>query len=583
MRGDLALARFRSLQFVVLCRAFFTQLFASESVAAETHLRHVIVGVLAFLVTPGMFLVVQLMPSYRVAVLRAATFGTPEIVDRLLTAMGSVFVMFSMITIGLVTAFIWDALSFDRRDAMVLGPLPIRGAAVVAAKVAALGAFLLGASAGVSLMTAVPFALVTADRAGGPGPLGHLMAHLSATIGSAVFVFATIVSLRGLIAFLGPRAAAAAGSFLQFVFVSGLLSVIVLVPALTPARMRLIEQQQMQWVPPAWFLGLYERQLQLERAPFAHLADAVLPAVLIVVVVGAAVSVLGYRRQMRLALVPSASTGAIGAASVSRWLARALVGRNAVSAATADFILLTLARSRTQRAPIAMNAALGVAVIAAALSRYVVDLESLMRPRTVVLWVPLVLAYWAVIGLRASFFVPSELPAAWVFRAITPEPATAPWSGTRAAMLGFVAPRMLLVVGLLIPLVGWQTAAWHAFYAGVLLLLLVEVLALTITHIPFTREYRPGHAKLRSRWPLYLFGMFAFAYWPVQLELRLLDAPVAMLAAIGSIAMAALTVDLIGRRRAGRWPIAAPEEEDEDAPTVLFAHAELFNSPNRLV
>ena len=45
---------------------------------------------------------------------------------------------------------------------------------------------------------------------------------------------------------------------------------------------------------------------------------------------------------------------------------------------------------------------------AAALSRAGGSFESLTTPRTIVLWAPLLVAYWMTIGVRASFFVPSE-------------------------------------------------------------------------------------------------------------------------------------------------------------------------------
>ena len=68
-----------------------------------------------------------------------------------------------------------------------------------------------------------------------------------------------------------------------------------------------------------------------------------------------------------------------------------------------------------QQTLIAMNAAVGVAIVLAAVV-WVPDLVALARPRMAVLWTPLVLAFWMTVGLRAAFFVPSELPASWTFR-----------------------------------------------------------------------------------------------------------------------------------------------------------------------
>jgi len=568
--GEHPVSRLRASPFVVLWRTFVEQFVTSESAAADAHLRQAIAGVLAFLIVPGIFIVFQVLPSYHATVLRATMRGTPEVVDQFLIALGSIFVLFSTVTVGFIAAFLWDTLAFDRRDAAVLGPLPLRATTVVLSKVAALSALLLGASAVINLVTAVPFALVTGDRPGGPGPLGHLAAHLSATLGAAVFVFACAVLLRGAIGIcLGGRSAAAVGSSLQFLFVSALLSVIVVIPSVTPAHFRLLEPNAMRWVPHAWFVGVFERQLGLSAPQFAPLADRAFPATLIAVLGALAVSALGFRRQMQLALVPSSSSGPLGGAPFNRWLARAIVGRDAVARATADFILYTLARNRPQRVPIAMNAAVGMAIVVAALSRAVTDLESLLRPRTAVLWIPLVLAYWLVVGLRASFFVPSEQPASWTFRFNGPAHAVAYWSAVRASTIAFVLPRMLAVIAVLVPLVGLRVAAWHALLASALLLLLVEVVALTVRHVPFTREYRAGHARLKTRWPLYLLGMFAFAYWPTQLELRLLDDPAALLLMVSAIGIGIAALEAVGRRTAARWTWDVENEAEEHSVTVL--------------
>jgi hypothetical protein len=571
MGGWPASSRLASSLWVVLLRAFLTQFFASESVNEETHRRQTVAWVLAFLVVPGLFLVVRMLPAYRLTLLRAQTFGMPELVDQLLIAIGSVFVVFSMVTTGFIAAFTWEALAFDRRDAMVLGPLPVRAATVISAKIAALGLFFLGASSVVNLISAAPFALIAADRRGGSGVLGGLTAHLSATIGSGLFVFSVVVLARAVVGLAGHQIAAAVGSVVQFAFVSLLLCVVFLVPAVSPARFQLIDAADMRWVPPAWYVGLYERELRLVSPHFEPLAEAALPATIVAALLAVAVCVASYRRQLRLALVPAGFAGVMGHASVSRWIARRLV-RTGAGASIADFVLLTLARNGATRGPLAMNAAVGVAVVAAAFSRHGLDVTALTRPRTLVLWVPLVLTYWVVIGLRAAFFLPSELPASWTFPANGGEPSVAFWSGTRAAMLAFVLPRMLCVTALLTPLVGWRVAAWHALLASALLALLIQIVMLTVAHVPFTREYRVGHARLRSLWPLYLIGLFAFAYWPVQLELRLLDSARAMVILVACIGVAAGALEALGRSRARRWSLQAPDD-DEDAAIVLFGSA----------
>ena len=187
-----------------------------------------------------------------------------------------------------------------------------------------------------------------------------------------------------------------------------------------------------------------------------------------------------------------------------------------------------------------------MAIVIATLSQRARDLSSLMHPRTAVLWIPLVLGYWLAIGVRASFFVPSELEASWAFYANASESARAYWSAVRASMMALVVPPTLLItVVLTTPLLGWRVTASHALFVCAMTTLLVEWLALTVHHVPFTRPYQPGHAKLKTRWWIYGLGLMAFAYWPVRLELRVLDHSAALLEVVTSI--------VVGRRGSGNW------------------------------
>lgn len=553
------------LPFVVLVRAFFAQFFASETVTSEIQLRQTIIWVLTFLLMPSLFLVVEVLPAYRMTVLR-----NPAMAAQIVAMLGSVFVTYTMVIVGFIAVFVWDSLTFDRRDAMVLGPMPIRGATIVTAKLVALAGFLLGTAAIVNLITAVPFALSVGDHLGLEGLVSHFAACMIATLGAATFSFTSIVALRGFVTLVGgARLAAVFGSTLQFLFVSALLCVTIVVPAVSPSRIKMLDRSLGGWVPPAWFLGVFEQWLGSTRPEYALLARRALVATTIAVLSAVIVSIVGFRRQMQLALAPSASTGTLGGARLQRTIAGWLTGGNRVARAASDFILLTIARNRAQQGPIAINAAIGVAIVAAALTRYGTNLESLMRPRTAVLWIPLVLAYWTTIGMRAAFFVPSELAASWSFRANAPETGLTYWTAVRASMLAFVVPpTLVLTVALLVPLLGWRVAAWHTVIVLALVTLLVQVFAMTIDYIPFTRAYVPGHAKLRARWPIYVVGMYAVAYWPVQLELRILQSPGAMVAMVVGLAFSIAALDLVGRRLAGKRQALPQEESEEPFPDV---------------
>jgi hypothetical protein len=549
-----------------LFRTFFAQFFASESVASDIQLRQTIIWVLAFLIAPLVVLTIEIFPHLQWVAIRAVRFHDTKLLDDTLEWIELLFVSHSMVTIGLITVFVWDALSFDRRDAMMLGPLPVRQATVAGAKLAALGAFLLLAAGLVTLPSGLLFAMETSDQLGALAFVTHLVAHLSANVGAAAFTFAAIVAFRGVVMMVaGARAASAIGPLMQFLFVVLILSFVILTPAVWKVpHATLVNSTVAGWLPSSWFLGLFERIRGSSRAYFVPLATRALIALSIALTAAIAVSLTTFRQQMRLALTPPSKPGSMGVVALMRRLARTLGGRDPAARATADFVVLTLGRNRRQQGPVAMTAAIGAAIVLASLAQKVRDFESLMRPRTIVLWIPLVLAYWSVLGLRAAFLVPSELPAAVTFACHGPSDTHAYWSGVRGATIAVLAIPVtfvaLVVTGVL---VGWPMAAWHAAFVAGMVVTLVELAVLSLDRVPFTRAYAAGDGLLRKRWPLYLFGMFLFAYWPVRIELQMLGGGEPWL--VAGAAGAASVCHLVGRARARRWSITLDEPVSDGA------------------
>src|SRR5262245_28695172 len=160
--------------FVTLWQAFVAQFFTSESVTSDAHLRQTIISILAFLIVPGLFLLIELFPDFQSAVIRArAGRGPVTRIDDLLEWMAFLFTTYSMVSVGLITVLSWDSLTFGRRDAMVLGPLPLRQRTILAAKLSAVGGLLLIATVPINLLYAVFFAFETSDQATG----GVLVRH----------------------------------------------------------------------------------------------------------------------------------------------------------------------------------------------------------------------------------------------------------------------------------------------------------------------------------------------------------------------------------------------------------------------
>jgi hypothetical protein len=351
--------------FMVLARAFFAQLFTNESATSETQLRQAMIMGLTILLPPGLFLMVAIFPEYENVVAYH-----PKLVDQARLRIALILVMWAMATIGYIAVFVWEALAFERRDAMVIGPLPVRQTTVICAKLAALATLMMGSALAINLMSALPFASVTANHIGLDAFVRDTAALLAATIGGAMFVFTSLVVARTLLMLLGsPRMAARLGSLLQFLFVAGILCFISLLPLLlTMKRSDFLAAAEWSPNPAAWFLGVFEYLHGSPEPAFAMLARRALIALTLAVTASIALSIIGVRQQMQRALAPVASAAALGRALVSRTIARALIRRDLVARSTADFILLTIARNRAQQAPIAITSAIALAFITASLA-----------------------------------------------------------------------------------------------------------------------------------------------------------------------------------------------------------------------
>jgi hypothetical protein len=561
----------RRSPFDVLWRAFFAQFFSSESVTSEMQLQKAMAGPLALLLTPALLMPIQIISTFEMAALQF-----PQLLEPLTRMVATIFILYSMVAIGVIAAVMWDSLAFDRRDAMVLGPLPLRPSTVIGAKLTAMGVLLLIVALGVNLLFAVSFAMVAGNHKSLFAVFRLFVAHMTAAMTASTFVFCLVVTLRALVGGVSGRRVALA-SALRFLLFSALLCFIIFVPTalnVTPGGRRRAPGLQMQtiptWSPTHWFLGLYEWVRGAPDASWdsgARLAIAITTAMLVSAV---AMTIAGYRRQLQLALTPAADAAQRGGAAIPRAIARLITLRSRLGRASADFILMTLARSGAQQATIAVNAALGLTLVVAGLLRARGDLTQLMRPRTAVLWAPLVLTYATAIGLRASFFVPSELPASWTFRFNGPLATRAYWAATRAAAIGVLLPLALAADALIAPLVGVRAALWHASIVAAIAVVLAEAIAVTVDFVPFTRPYEPGHAKLKTMWPIYLLGLFVFAIWPARAALYAGNDPEAVLPIVGWLLAAAVALELAGRWRARRWVVDPAEEFHEPSEIAVL-------------
>ena len=548
--------------FATVSRSFFDQFFSSEVVTSDMRLRQGIIWAMAFLIAPGISISTRFGANYQMALVWA-----PERADGLLLMVITLFVSYSCVAIGLIAVFVWDALSFSRRDAMVLGVMPIAGSTIVLAKLAALAAFLGAAHLGINLTTAFLFSVGVAGSVGRVPVLHQLLVHMLVTGLAALFVFSALVTVRGLLGLLSPRLAAAAAAVLQFTFVAGMLCFLLF--SVMSAQTIRIPVSEVSWLPSFWFVGLYEVLLGVERPAYGSLSERAIWAVAVVSVSALAVTLVSCPIQFQRALTPSPNPSAIGgSARMLRRVAWLAGARRPLARAVSDFVLVTLVRDRSVQTLAAINAAIAAPIIAVGFYR-AGSLDALATARHAVLWVPLVVVYWMAVGLRAAFYVPSELPSSWTFAVNAPELSRDYRAGVRAALLALLWSTGLAVAAISALALGWRIAVYHLLFVLMLTTIAAEVALTTIAHVPFTQPYPPGHARLRTRWWIYVAGFLAFAYAPVRVELMAVHGRILWSDLFIWTALPAVIAFAVSRWRARPWRIEIHEEGDDDESSVI--------------
>src|SRR5437868_5478435 len=118
----------------------------------------------------------------------------------------------TMLVVGLFAVLSWDSTFPDRRDALVLGPLPVAPSTIFTAKVAAVGAALSITVAALNGATGIvlPLVLVPPDR----GLLDLIFsltfvrsfaAYWMTMLAAGAFIFCCVLGVQGIAAYLLPR------------------------------------------------------------------------------------------------------------------------------------------------------------------------------------------------------------------------------------------------------------------------------------------------------------------------------------------------------------------------------------------
>jgi hypothetical protein len=472
----------------------------------------------------------------------------------------------TMLVVGLIAVIGWDATFPDRRDVMVLSPLPVAAHTILIAKVAASSALLGVALLSLNCASGSAWPLVLGIHNGGfPGVLRFAMAYWFSLVAAAIFLYSSVLTVHGFTALLLPRRAfLRLSAILQLTAFGLFLGVYFLQPTLaTPAATAANENQWiMAWSPSFWFFALLNQLNGTLPVDLAWLARKAWLG-LFVALFGAVSSLfLCYLRTMKKTVEePDLVPGARGL----HWTPSF---GSSLQTAIVLFSVRSLTRSRQHRVVFAFYLAL---VFGLALSWLRTDLSSQgPRPLTpAVLISAFMMMNLAVFGLRSVFSLPISLTANWVLRITQLCPPEKYIAATRRCIwLLAVLPVWLVSAGLSLSFRPWHQVAAHLAVLAILGSIFAELSLIGFHKAPFTCFYLPGKVNIQAVFWGFLFLSLVFALLNADFELRALHKPIQLLSIMSLLGTMGLGLWAFNHHRA-KSAVLYFEELPEQVITTL--------------
>jgi hypothetical protein len=471
------------LQFRVLCRQFLLRVIDLEALSIQA-------DVIGFL---GQFAGILIMFSL---ILSAMAGLHPVETEQTLLSL-------TMLVVGLITVITWDATFPDRRDILILAPLPVKPRTMLAAKLTASAAVI---GLAVLALNALPSLVMAMSLNASYGFFRSFAAFWIANLAMVFFLYASVLTLQGFTALLLPRRIfLRLSALLQILAFAYFLCSFFMLPALPTAAMALpIAHTIVAWTPSFWFYALC---VQLNGALPPSLGWLVTRAIvaLLMSTCGAAASLLlCYVRTLRKTVE---EPDLVPAARGSRWTLRF---GSPLRTAVILFSLRALTRSRQHRLAFAFYLSV-VFAIALGTIKYGIAMPAphLLTPDF--LLNTILMMSFAVIGLRSVSSLPISLNANWVLRITQLRPTPEYTAATRTTLILLAVVPVIVVSTILSftfrPL---HQVAGHLFILLLVGCVLADLCLIGFYKVPFTCSYLPGKSNVQ-----FVFWGFLILFIPL--------------------------------------------------------------------
>jgi hypothetical protein len=482
------------------------------------------------------------------------------------------FIETAMTCAGLIAVLNWDSAFPDKRDLLVLSPLPVRKSTLFFAKVAALFAAPALAMVALNMFSGVVWPFLFRSGSGGFfGALRAWPAYWITLLVAGAFLVFTILGIQGVAANLLPRQL-----FLRFsaVLQAGVMCTLLIVyfvePSLeSPAALAAAENQRLlAWLPSYWFLALFNQlngSMDPVLVPLARRAWT-----------GLGVSALGactalllcYFRLMRK-MVEQADI-----LPRTRFVAWSPRFGDSLTGAITRFSLRTLVRSRQHRMILSFYLGIGTTIVVGYVNATNQGLGSTREAiSNSFLFASILMMILTVLALRVVASIPISLPANWIIRVTQVRFARDYRRAIRRSWLILgVAPVLVSMTAFLLGMSPWRPALGHFFAMFWLGILLVEICLYTLHKIPFTCSYLPGKAGIHFAFWICMLLLARLLPEAAELEGRLLHGLLSAIVMILVIALAAMGMRRLGASGAGLSEEMVFEEAYPEDITSLGLH-----------
>lgn len=524
--------------FFVLVRHFFLRLFQNDVVLFEEQKTQKIIVFLAFVAIFSAHLADGILRKY----LFFADEGTSWVEK-------SYFLSYLMVLMGFITVLEWDVLFPDQRDFSNLMSLPVKLRAFFSAKFASLILFVGMFSLGANVLSLLVFYIYLPRWQSSNLMYGlrFMGVHLLSAFCSCFFILFFCALIMGvLINIFGERLFRSLSLYIRMGIMVILVFLLIFFFSETLTvhhslssflHMKEENPSFFYFYPPMWFTGLYESLLGNKDPFFSQLSNFALLALGITIFAFFLSSALSYRRYLKRMEEVKKRKPQFGR------LRRRLRGffspvfvRSPQEKAVFSFFGATLRRSMIHKMRLASFMAVALGLIFIALVSRASHTRVFSTFDRTLLSVPLILAFFLVVGIRRIVKIPYHLEANWIFRMTESPDKKKYFSGLRKGVfLDALVPLFLFTFVFYSFLWDWKDALYHCFFGLAVSLLLMEILFIRFRKIPFTSSYLPGREKIHLFWIVYFLGFLLYVALLSSIEAYLFAKPSGFIIFLGVI------------------------------------------------